>query len=337
MENYCEYCVNPANLGIINPETGSEMLFFKSEQKIVCEVCYDMLTKNNLPSRQHFNDEFDQFLSSNKQILFAYSGGLDSTVVLGMLNDECRNRGIELISFTIDTSVKGLVTRQNIEKILDYFNIRKSHFFIDVSDEIQDDPKILNVVGIPMATVDVYKKCLEKGILPCGKICNTMLDKVYERTMKKLGFNHMVTGGDTPKKNSKGIYSLYWKKPSGIMIIRGGYAFGLTKSFNTTYVKENHIPWVHPECGGYDTDCLIPGVFFSEGLDHKASQKSETVVKKYPIILDYLSERVRFGTINRSEALHMLENVDIASEESYKELLSIFKTESSQGGHHVCD
>jgi len=325
MVKYCRYCINPIDLNIINNATGKALDFCETDNGFVCEICHEIISFRCLPSREQFDEEFDSFLQRNKKILFAYSGGLDSTVVLAKLVSECKKRRIELESFTVNTMVKGAVAEKNIEDVLSFFNLKKNHFYVDIANKIQDDPIILNITGKPMTTLDVYRICREKSILPCGKICNTMIDREYDSIVKHFGFSQIITGGDTPKKNSKGVYSLFWAKPSGVTIIRGAYAFALSKSINSSYIKEHGIPWINPRCGGYDTDCLVPGVFFSEGLNFQPDQKMEDVVAKYPIILDYLSERVRFGVIDYDEALKMITHVNISSKESYAELVKILE------------
>jgi hypothetical protein len=253
---------------------------------------------------------------------------LDSTVVLAKLAQECQKMSIELQLFTVNTGVKGRIAEENIENVLNFLNLKANHFYIDITDQIQDDQKILKITGNPVTTLDVYRICREKGILPCGKICNTMIDGAYASVMKDLGFTTVVTGGDTPKKNSKGVYSLFWTKPSGVTIVRGAYAFSLSKSANSDYIRDHKIPWVYSGCGGYDTDCLVPGVFFAEGLNFQPNQEMEFVIAKYPIILDYLTERVRFGVIDYAEALKMITNVDISSQQSYEELAEILEIKS---------
>jgi hypothetical protein len=318
--------MNPVGLGVINQATGQKLRFFDSGEGPICEICYQIEVSGCLPSREKFNEEFDLFLQNNKEILFAHSGGLDSTVTLAKLAPECEKRNIKLRIFTLKHGVKGEVTERNLENVLAHLSLKAKHFYVDIADTIQDDPKILDLFGKPMTTVGVYKACWERNILPCGKICNTMFDKAYDRLMEQYGFTQMVTGGDTPKKNEQGIYSLFWKKPSGITIVRGAYAFASSKAINTRFIKENGIPWVNPECGGYDTDCLVPGVFFALGLGFRANQEISTIAERYPIILDYLTERVRFGIIDYSEAKQAVTNIDIASPASYDELIKIFKS-----------
>lgn len=324
-QKYCKHCINPVGLHVINPLTGEELDFQETKDGFVCEICQDMISSGSLPTREQFNQEFDLFLQKSNRILFAHSGGLDSTVTLAKLAPECKKRGIELIIFTLKHGVKGVIAEKNIEDVLNFLGLKDDHFYLDISNKLQNDPKILAITGQPMKMLEVYKTCRERGILPCGKICNAMFDKSYETIMRLTGFNTLVTGGDTPKKNAKGVYSLFWKKPSGITIVRGAYAFGLSKAINLRFIQENRIPWVNPECGGYDTDCLIPGVFFGEGFDFNPDQKIEDVAKKYPIILDYLTERVRFGVIDYDEALKAITHVDIANIGSYMELMKIFQ------------
>lgn len=323
-EDYCKHCINPRGLNVVNQTTGKDLKFYKVEEGVMCEICYEMMNSYSLPSRAYFDEEFNSFLRSSKRILFAYSGGMDSTVVLSKLLVECSRKDIDLQLFTIDTGVKGKIAMQNVKNVVRHFGLEEKHFFVDGVNQIQDNPKILSITEQSLTTLDVYRKCLEKSILPCGKICNTMIDQSYDRVMKDTGFEVMVTGGDTPKMNDERVYSLFWKKPSGITIVRGGYAFGLSKKINANYIKEREIPWINPGCGGYDTDCLVPGVFFSNGFNHQPQQEPEAVIRKYPIIIDYLAERVRFGVIDRNEGLRMLINVDISSPQSYHELMGIF-------------
>lgn len=325
MLSFCISCVNPKGIGVINPTNGKELGFQETENGVICDICNEILNSGFFPSREEFNAEFEKFLQTQKKVLFAYSGGLDSTVVLFKLLAECRRRGLELILFTVNTTVKGKVAENNIENVLRYLRIKRNHFYVDITHKFQDNPKIISALGSPMETLGVYRKCLIEGILPCGAICNAMMDREYESVMNKLGFDILITGGDTPKRSAAGIYSLFWDKPSGITIVRGGFAFAMAKASNAAFIKEQAIPWQHPHCGGYDTDCLIPGVFFAEGLNHKPDQTVEAVVAKYPIILDYLSERVRFGVIDRNEGLRMLAQVDISSSESYEELMEILR------------
>lgn len=319
---FCNCCVFPSNLGIIHPITREELKFSNETTEIICEICEEF--KNNFPNRQHFEQELEGYFQTHRKILFAYSGGLDSTIVLAKLANECKHRGIHLQLFTVITGVKGKKTYENIKNIVSYLGLGKEHFFVDITDSLQYEKCIIGVTGIPISTFEVYRKCNELNILACGKICNTMLDSAYREVMETEGVTELFTGGDTPKINHKGVYSLFWKKNSGITIVRGGYAFDLSKEKSRDFLKINKLPWNYSGCGGYDTDCLVPGVFFLNQLRGKTEISIEKSVKNYPIILEYLAERVRFGIIDRSEALCLLTNIDVANRECYNELEKIF-------------
>lgn len=301
----------------------------RPEEKWLCEACTEIQETDCLPTRDYFEQEFDDYLNNHSKILFAYSGGLDSTVVLALLVDECQKRKIELETFTVETGVKGKMAMQNIATVIKHFGII-NHMQIDITKKYQNDRRITAITGQPLTTLEVYRSCLAKNILPCGQICNVILDSSYTRLMEERGYTEMITGGDTPKKNQNGKYSLFWKKESGITIVRGSYAFGLNKQKNKLFIKERNIPWKHPHCGGYDTDCLVPGVFFAEATNGNPKLSIYETIEKFPIVIDYLSERVRFGIYARSEAIKMLKNIDIANLQSYIELHCLL--EKSKGG-----
>jgi len=324
-QELCSNCVNPLGMGVMSPLTKKELRFHEVEGRILCEICTEFLSPVYFPEKNHFRLELENYLDTHERVLMAYSGGMDSTVTLAFLLKECKKRNIRLETFTIETGAKGRITKCNIDNVMNFFGI-KDHFFLDVSSKIQDDPKVLAVTEKPMTTLEVYRYCRGKDILPCGKLCNTMVDGAYDDVMKRKGFSEMFTGGDTPKKNATGNYSIFWRKPSGVVIIRGGFAFGLTKEKNRQFIEQNNIPWVNPGCGGYDTDCLVPGMFFANVTDGKSEMALGEVVEKYPIILEYLTERVRFGVIDRKIGINMLVHIDIANLPSYIELDRILRS-----------
>lgn len=323
-QKFCSHCVYPFNLGVINLLTGKPLQFSEHNGRLLCEICFDFPSSFYFPIRRHFNQELEDYFNTHSRILFAYSGGLDSTVVLTHLVKECKKRGIKIETFTITTGAKGKMTQRNINNVIAYLKIN-NHFFIDISQAMQNDPKILAIVGNPMSTLAVYKYCNTINILPCGKICNTIMDETYKSVMRDKGYSELFTGGDTPKIGDDGKYSLFWKKANGIVIVRGGYAFNLSKEKNRQFVEKNNIPWTYINYGGYDTDCLIPGVFFANVLQGNQEVSLSELVHQYPIILEYLAERVRFGIIERKRGLKMLTHIDIASPSCCAELEKIFQ------------
>lgn len=321
---FCSRCINPDGYGILNPSTGKEIFFHQTNSGLLCDACFELSNLRVPYSQADFAREFDGFLDRNKQILFAFSGGLDSTVVLSLLMEKCREYDRELVAFTVQNGVKGRIAEQNIANIIKHLGLKR-HFWADIRQKVQTSPRITEVTGQSLTTIEVFRYCRQNNILPCGKICNAMMDSEYSVIMNELGFSELVTGGDTPKKNENGRYSIMWKKASGISIVRGGCALGLNKKNNARFVRDKCLPWVHPHCGGYDTDCLIPGVFFAEATDGAAKIPLSETIRRFPIILEYLSERVRFGIIKRPEAIRLLTRIDITSLPNYMELERILR------------
>lgn len=324
--DFCSQCIYPVGSNIKNPLTGELLTFTTFRGRVVCELCAEMLAPGGFPSRGHFDAELEQYFQTHNRILFAYSGGLDSTAVLVHLATECRKRGIALELFTVQTGAKGKVTRRNIERVIDCLGLRSQHFYVDIESTRQDDPRLVRLIGESRITPSVYKRCWELGILPCGKICNMMMDAAYQSVLESRGYQELLTGGDTPKRGQEGQYSLFWRKASGLVVVRGGYAFQLSKVGNRQLLQRKRIPWCHPRCGGYDTDCLVPGAFLREQLNGRRGINLDRLVREFPVIVDYLAERVRFGVIRRHDALRKMASIDIASPASYRELCEVFRT-----------
>jgi|GEM_PF-820628 len=320
---FCSFCLNPVGFNALNPETDQVLQFQENQGQIFCEVCAELFMEKKFPPREFFDREFADFLSRRKRLLYAFSGGLDSTVVLALLAQKVREANIQLDVFTVETGVKGKIACQNIEKVISHLGLEANHFFYDISQKVCLDPEITALSGRPLTTMQVYKYCHDRQVLACGKICNRLIDTAYQEIMVAKGYDELITGGDTPKKSKAGQYSIFWQKTSGLTIVRGGYAFNLTKEKNRQLVADLGLPWVHPRCGGYDTDCLVPGVFFATQLGEQKEMSLAEVLSRFPIIFYYLTERVRFGVIERAVALKQLVEIDVASPDSIVELSGI--------------
>jgi len=318
---HCLICANPKLRGYKNSK-GIIIKFKNFKKGIICSDCCDFLHNHDYLDNNYINSELDNFLLKNKRILFAYSGGLDSTAVLFKLAKECNLRKIDLKLFTVNTGFKGLRTIENVNRVVHFLGLNSNHFWVDWSEKINNDQRILDSFLHPKKTMDIYKSCWEREELPCGKICNSIMEGAYKEVMESLGYDVLFTGGDTPKIDYTGKYSIFWHD-GNILTVRGGYAFNLSKSENIQIIKKNNIPWINPGCGGYDTDCLIPGSFFSKQFNQNPRTDIETLYNKHPIIFYYLTERTRFGIIKRCDAIKMMTNVDVGDSDSYSELLSI--------------
>jgi len=275
--------------------------------------------------RLEMNEELKRNIEG--RILFAYSGGADSTACLFFLEKECRLLGVGLDVFTIDTGCKGHITMQNIlnctKKILScnsnstfkIYDYKERKFYNDIISETFDAPRSM---------MEIYKQCYEDRVIPCGRLCNSIMDSLYMEILQEFNTSKLFTGGDSPKVNSQGKYTIFWKKQNGLYVVRVGAGFGITKKMVNNTIIENNIPWINPKCGGYDTDCLIPGAVFSSIFNGRESVSYSELQEKAPIIIEYLNEREEFGIYAPDEIQYCFKNLDISSSESFKELMDIF-------------
>ena len=298
--NLCEMCINP-----LESKAGT---YCPSCESLLQDDLFDQYKKGNI-----FDQEFYSFLDSRERAVFAYSGGLDSTAALHLMNNECRGRGIELICFTIDHGFKGKRTKSNIANVLEYENLQDNHIWIDISQEMRAEGAKVE---------DFFLKCVEESDLPCGKRCNSVIDGTYGEILNRYGETVLVTGGDTPKwRPDLKRYSILWQLPD-ITILRGAATFKLSKEKNSQLIKDHKIPWKDVGCGGYDTDCLIPGTIF-RNLTQGKTYNFQKTMEEFPIILEYLSERVRWGIIDRDLAIKQMSEIDIADDQSLEEIKEI--------------
>jgi predicted PP-loop superfamily ATPase len=308
----CKTCIIPLDESFAKFVPAAALPILREEG--LCNSCHS-LQKDPFYNRYRgkdniFAEELEKFLESRRKVVFAYSGGLDSTVVLNLLNAECRSRGIDLFLFTIDHGFKGEVTKANIDSVIRFEGLEAQHRWVDVTKEMH--PEGGN-------NFDFYANLYKQGILPCGLRCNRVINSTYRKILDSEKENVLITGGDTPKPNQKlGRFSIFWEKPE-LTVLRGAAAFGLGKTKNRNYVQQHNIPWVDPGCGGYDTDCLLPGALLRQITD-KTPFDFETVIRETPVVLEYFSERVRWGVIGREEAISRMTNLEVSDDASYKEI-----------------
>ena len=291
-------------------------------EQVICNQCKEMPQKDILEYNTF--QERKIFFESHKdeELVFAFSGGADSVVSLALLIEECKKYGINYHVFTVDTGVKGVQTWENIKNIIHFFKIEKLYEVVDVRNLIINNDVTNQIIGNPISVIDLYRYCVSKNILCCGKICNSILDSVYMEILKKYKTSYLLTGGDTLKKNSQGKYSIIWNKKPGLNIVRMGAGFGLTKEKVRNYIKKHELPWINPKCGGYDTDCLIPGYFF-KNASYNQIEGADQISKNFPVVGEYIYERVRFGVIPYEEGKQLLNKLDVSSTKCYQELEKI--------------
>lgn len=279
----------------------------------LCEECERVLEsieyKEYIEDNNYFYQEFCDIIKKHKEIYFAYSWWLDSTVVLYKLVKICKDYRIELKTFSINYWYKWKISIQNIDSIIDDLNIRNNHKFID----------------IVAAENWNYKEWYTQWIMPCGKLCNKIIDSYYKNFLDENKANLLVTGWDTPKYNSKlWRYSILWEKEN-FDVLRWWISFWLNKKRNDNFIKENNIPWIHPHCGWYDTDCLMPGSVMRKFVE---KNKEYCIEKDFPVVIDYITERLRWKIVDREYAIKNMDKLDIADDNCFDEIEKLSKTKS---------
>jgi len=302
----CQNCVNPIK--------GNEETCFSCDYQLNHKDYGHFWGAGNI-----FEREFNKFIDSKNhgKIIYAFSGGLDSAVVLCKLVPICKSKEIELIPVTIDYGFKGRKTQENINNIIDFLEIDNLKLI-----DIQNQPATKRVqarFGEGIKVYDFYKKCLQETILPCGPLCNSIIDRSYKQVLDELGDKSLVTGGDTPVYN-KGNFSIVWPQPLGFDVIRGAFSLGGTKKKNQEYILEHDIPWENPLYGGYDTDCLMSGTILYKMFNGNPDSTYEETLDKFKILYDYLSDRVRWKVIDRDIALENLTQLELISNEGLNEV-----------------
>ena len=306
----CEKCIKIMNNG----------------KSIICDECKNAFAICNIDEALDFSNdseiyiEFENYikLRSDRSVIYAYSGGQDSTAVLFLLNQMCKKYNIFLKVFTIDNGYKGKRTWENIHNVIRYLNLEKNYKIYDIRKKIIDDEIITKTFGTNCTSEEIYALCFFNDILPCGKICNIIMDNTYKKILLDEDEEYLITGGDTPKINN-GKYSVFWNKDNGLKIVRGGSGFRINKKIGEDIIKTNNIPWNNPGYGGYDTDCILPGSIFSSKNNALSDISYKDMLEKYPVVIEYLKERSRLKIIDRTVAIECLTNLDIIDYSGYVE------------------
>ena len=293
----------------------------------LCDECISGMEIENVEDALDFSEEsgiyreFEEFIKvrSNQSVLYAYSGGQDSTAVLYLLKKMCDKYHVTLNLFTIENGFKGERTWDNIYRVIKKLELENTYKVYDIREQVITDEKLVSIFGEGHTVEEIYALCFMNNILPCGKICNTILDNQYKRILQEENEEYLITGGDTPKINNN-RYSVFWVKPNGLKIVRGGAGLRINKNIGKQILEENQIPWENPNYGGYDTDCLVPGSIFASISGGKTEITAEEMKELYPVVLEYLKERSRLKIIDRQTAIEALETLDLNTYSGYVEM-----------------
>ena len=309
--NICNMCISVTN----------------NEDKI-CDECKKSMGIDNYNEAFNFDvyskfyRDFVDFIKNHKKVLYAYSGGQDSTAVLYLLKELCDKYNTELKLFTIDNGFKGKRTWNNINCVIKHLNLQDNYSIYDIRNNIVTDSSIVEKFGPGYTVSEIYSLCFMENILPCGKLCNSIMDNKYKEILANEGVDYLITGGDTLKVTDN-RFSIYWKKKNGLNIVRGGAGLRISKNIGKKIIEEHNIPWNNPGYGGYDTDCLLPGSLFASMNDGKDKISPLEMIEKYPVVYEYLKERSRMQIIDREKAINDMHQLDLNDYEGYVEAKNV--------------
>ena len=280
-----------------------------------CQRCHEYRTSEYTVDRAA--KEFLYYLDFMKSIrpkeslgipydaVMLFSSGVDSVFALSHLQEEFKKRGLTLGAVLIDHGMKGEQTMKNALQVCRYLGI-DLHIY-------QNN------------LVELFTRCYEKGVFACGKKCNEALKgkEMMDKIMDDFGVDHVLTGGDTVIKTDQKTITVYgnryelpayysiWHVPSRTVRVVG--ALNVTKDDITRYVN-NHIPWVDPGCGGYDTDCLHPGsvvLQLKQYIKESGVPPLEVIIERGDPLYPFFAARLQFlpggnPIFDRKKVLHTL-------------------------------
>jgi hypothetical protein len=310
--NLCEQCVNP----------------LADTKARLCNDCRLLASGSALCG--NFEEELTNFLSSRtgNSVVFGLSGGLDSVVTLHKLYRRGWTRKLSVIPVTVDHGFKGSITWTNIRAVLEATDLLANHRVYAISQDAAPAEARSSLAAVlpdgaetaGASVVEFFQCCVKHGIVPCGRLCNQVIDAQYKRILSEFCDDHLVTGGDTPKLNSD-HFSILWQK-HGYVVVRAAFALGCTKEKNRQYVQRHALRWIDPLYGGNDTDCLLPGGVKRGLLQMKAPADFEGAVRRFPNSVSYFADRVRWSVIERETALSRIEFPEVSSDSAYSEFLA---------------
>lgn len=279
-----------------------------------CQQCYEYRTSEYTVDRAA--KEFKYYLDFMKTIrpreslgipydaVMLFSGGIDSVFALSHLQEEFKKRGLTLGAVLIDHGMKGEQTMKNALHVCRYVGV-DLHIY-------QNN------------LVELFTRCYEKGIFACGRKCNEALKgkEMMDKIMNDFGVDHVLTGGDTLIKTDQTPITVYgnryelpfysiWHVPTRTVRVVGAY--NVTKEDITNDVS-GHMPWVNPGCGGYDTDCLHPGLVvlqLTQYIKKSGDPPLEVIIERGDPLYPFFAARLQFlpggkPRFDRKKVLHNL-------------------------------
>ncbi len=298
---FCSKCIIP--VGFPNYD------FINYNNELLCNKCFNLIS--NPIDKIQLKMNWDNYLielrkkeitETNKYhaVLF-YSGGKDSTASLYLLVKVYK---LKILAFTLDNGLKGNRVLENIFNVTNYLGVDWYLYRHNLVKELND--------------------FINKGIYPCGKICNILQDKYYEVITKKFNIDTLITGFEIAPKN-KGII-----KKNGYTLVSFPALLSLGRERTTEICS--YLPW--KELGYFDsesyipgmTDCLAPCIAIEKKYKNLCINFDNIKVGSIEYeLLPYIADRIRFGAADRNKVLKVLTEPIKASDLAWAEYENCIK------------
>jgi predicted PP-loop superfamily ATPase len=202
--------------------------------------------------------------------LLAYSGGADSTAALKLLVDKYK---LKVLAFTIDNGMKHDPVWQNALAVTRHLGVD----WLYVND-------VKRAVGV------IIEGFRSSDIGSCSMCNKGWRFPNYKRLMKEYEASCILTGLEIPHGGS-----IIGQKSKWLIKMMAAHMMPKKEVFE--YISD--LPWKNPGIvQGFDTDCLGGGF----GLELYRQKHA----RHAPIVISFLSERVRLGLMDREEEMEKL-------------------------------
>lgn len=264
----------------LNATDNQLITFHECEGRFLCQECLDLLASP--PDHSTLQAQWEDVLNNRRggrgyDFLLAYSGGVDSTAALKLL---VRKYNVKVLAFTIDNGMKHDPVWQNCLAVTRHLGVD----WLYVND-------VQRAAGV---IVEGFRDADNASCSNCNKGWRF---PNYKRLMKEYEASCILTGLEIPHDGMITGRKSTW-------LVKMMAAHMMPKKEVMEYISD--LPWKDPGIvQGFDTDCLGGGF----GLELYRKNHG----RHAPVVISFLSERIRYGLLDRDEELAKL-NIPVPEE-----------------------
>lgn len=249
------------------------MTFRRQGRRFLCRECIDHL--QSPPDPEDLRRQWQHVMKTLRgareyDFLLAYSGGVDSTAALKILVERY---GLKILAFTVDNGMKHEPVWRNAMAVTQHLGVN----WLYINDVKRASEVIL--------------RGLRAGDDACCSNCNRgWRFPNYRETMATFDASCVLTGLEIPHGGSIISQNIPW-------LVKMMAAHMMPKNEILDFISD--LPWKDPGIvQGFDSDCLGGGF----GLELYRERHR----RHAPIVISFLSERIRYGLLDRDEELAKL-------------------------------